>query len=105
MQNEKCPVCKEIITKLYITSDESSLLKDNHSVICDPEVDLYFEDALCKNFITTHLGNICSICKDQKHEIRKFPTAQSLDDHYDKAHHVNQCDLCVEFKPVLPFEQ
>ena len=64
MNNDKCPVCKETITKLYITSDENSTLQDNYSAICDPTFDLYFEDALCKNYITTHLGNLCSLCKN-----------------------------------------
>jgi hypothetical protein len=105
MQNEKCPVCKEVITKLYFTSDVVSTLKDNHSAICDPALDLYFEDALCKNYISTHLGNFCSMCKKQKNELRKFPTALSLQEHCDKAHHLHLCDLCLESKPILPFEQ
>ena len=45
------------------------------------------------------------VCKKSKNQVRKFPSLEALQDHYDKAHHLHHCDLCVQEKPVLLFEQ
>lgn len=51
MQDEKCPMCKEITLKIYISSDKESTLAMAPNAICDPEYDIWFEDVKCKNYI------------------------------------------------------
>lgn len=93
-----------MMRKPYFTSVVTETLADNHQAICDPQLDIYFEDHNCKNYISTHLGFFCQTCFKINNEVRKFPSLKSLEDHYDRAHRLNMCNLCVGEKPVLLFE-
>ena len=105
MGQEKCPMCKEINLKVLISSDKEDSMAKNKYTLCDPELDIYFEDIQCKNFIMQHLGYYCQMCKKSKNEVRKFPAIGPLEDHLDKYHRMYHCNLCLEEKPVLLFEQ
>ena len=93
-----------MMRKPYFTSNETETLKDNRNAICDPQLEIYFEDHNCKNYIMTHLGFFCQFCFKQYDEVRKFPSQRALEDHYDRAHRLNMCNLCVDEKPILLFE-
>jgi hypothetical protein len=55
------------------------------------------------------IGLYCKLCQDSncKHKAppKQFPSVTVLRDHYVKAHHHDFCELCLESKPVLLFEQ
>ena len=105
MQNEKCPYCKEIMTKIYISSQKDDSLANNTNAIYEPQYDLYFEDVKAKNYVLQHLGYYCQVCKKKNGEVRKFPNQEALQNHLDKAHHLHYCNLCLEDRPVLIYEQ
>ena len=92
------------MTKVLFSSKKDDSLKTNKQAICDPNYGIYYENAECKKFIQEYLGFYCMTCKKSKNQVRKFQSLEALQEHYDKAHHLHHCDLCVQEKPVLLFE-
>lgn len=105
LEQETCPYCKDIMTKVYISSDKDDTIAQNQNALCDPVYELYFEDVQCRNFIQEHIGFYCVVCRTKYNESRKFPSLEALESHMDKAHHSHFCNLCLYEKPVLIFEQ
>jgi hypothetical protein len=50
------------------------------------------------------IGNYCKICSTDELR-RKFPTTKALKEHHENYHRKAMCDKCLEFKPVLLFDQ
>lgn len=101
---DECTVCKEKLTKILISKKKDDDIKTNREVIYDPDTDLYFQNHQCKKHIMQMIGLFCQICKS-KNEIRKFPSIEALTKHLDMAHHQHFCNLCLNHKAVLLFEQ
>ena len=73
-------------------------------MVCDPEFNIYYDCLKTKQYVDAKMGISCSICAKNK-QTRKFPTLDALEQHMDKAHHLHYCNLCLNERPVLLFEQ
>lgn len=103
MLKKECMYCKVINYRVLITKNKYDTLETCHQSIYDPDTDVSFQNPSVKIEITRKLGNICQLCHTEP--IRKFPSQQSLCKHYEQQHQKTFCQLCIEYKPVLMFQQ
>ena len=104
----KCPMCKETSTRVLITDDPTdNLQKPWGSKIEDTEKQLVFGRQDIWTDVRRKIGFYCQMCTDKAKGTpsRQFPSVPPLREHYVKFHKVDFCELCIESKPVLLFEQ
>ena len=88
---------------MLITTNKYDTIDTCLTSIFDPESNLWFQNPTIKIDITRKLSFICRLCHQEP--VRKFVTAQQLGNHYKRDHWKTMCELCIENKPVLMFEQ
>ncbi|CDW74696.1 potential zinc ring finger protein [Stylonychia lemnae] len=104
MDKKECPICKQQNSKVLITKYIHETLATCPDPIYDKESDVYYSTPAAKGDILLQIGNYCKLCSTEEMR-RKFPTTKSLLDHYDNYHKKALCEKCLEFKPVLMYEQ
>ena len=103
LSKKECAICKQINHKVLITKNKYDSLDTCQSAICDIENELTFENLFVRNEIMKMIGLYCQLCPTDN--ARKFPTMDAISRHLESFHKQVYCDKCIEFKPVLLFEQ
>jgi hypothetical protein len=101
-------MCKEPSSRVLITDDPmGSLQQPKGTEIEDTEKRLVFARQEIWSYVRKKIGFFCRLCTDTKSKApsKQFPSVTVLRDHYVKSHQHDFCELCLESKPVLLFEQ
>ena len=111
MGHKECPACKETSERVLITNDANAKINNwQGQWIEDPETGIVYAEAGIKSEVQRKIGLHCLLCEEKGARdgypvTRKFPTIKALREHLVKQHQRDYCELCVEQKPVLMFEQ
>ena len=100
--NDNCSYCNQAISKIIISTDPE--YSQEQANLCDPDLGILYDSTSTKTFVERHLSFYCQICAQQGQN-RKFQNLNSLEYHVEKAHHLHFCNLCLNQRPVLLFEQ
>lgn len=114
-----CPACKEESERVLITDNpEDKVAVWGAQWIEDPDSGIIFARQAIRSEIQRKIGLHCLMCErkatnaqnadsqkmvDKKNT--KFAKLFQLREHYVRIHKMDLCELCLESKPVLMFEQ
>ena len=111
LNDKRCPMCKEESDRFLISANPNDKINDwQGGWIQDPNMGIVYASMEIKAEVERKIGFHCLKCEDRSISeghgmVRKFPTLQKLREHMVNVHKIDYCELCLDAKPVLQFEQ